>query len=342
MRPAAPCALAVTLLGASAAQARDRSCTLESHAHDPFFVDVTPRGTAPIRVRVSDLPVSVQLPELEAVAHVEVHGALVFQGTVEPGRLPLRIKHAVDATNGMVRLAAATEGLTVRGHGRLVEADVVLGSVRLRGLYLPCEALTLDPVPRPELGPTDENRDLWMAATSTLHFRSEPGAGTQLAVELQGDLAALDLHPSEHRGGWIRVSSHWLDGTTLVGWVAQKELRRPPARGGEIDEMALPDTAGPRCSRTLAERPGEHIAPAMVAAGTTVYATRYLGAWATVPKAQTLTVRYRGHDDWVELVEVPGLAGAADCPEHSTVLDDAWIPRQAIQLLPPSTDGGTH
>ena len=80
-----------------------------------------------------------------------------------------------------------------------------------------------------------------------------------------------------------------------------------------------------------AEPPGTRTVKVPVAVGTKVHATRYLGPWATVVKGDGFKIRYRGKDDWVEIVEAEGISVAADCA-GGTVLGNAWIPRSAVTL----------
>src|SRR5262249_43231646 len=91
--------------------------------------------------------------------------------------------------------------------------------------------------------------------------------------------------------------------------------------------------AAATCTRAPTTRGAERIVTAPVEVGATVYAARYLGAWAEVVAAAGLQVRVRPKDDWVEIVTVPGVASLDECPA-ATALLDAWIPRAAVKLLP--------
>jgi hypothetical protein len=320
------------MMGPSAlAGGKPRGCVVEGRAADPLTVEVTPKGAPPFKLRVAGLPVSAA-PQLgDWPAHVEVKGALQFEASAPADKLPWKTARAVDATNGMVHLAAATEvHAHANLHGKFVDVEVALGEVRLRGLTLPCGALTLDPVKAPEIGaPTEEPGESWVAVGALLHFRAAPGSGATVEAQLGADPTALDLHKSEAAGPWMRVSSHWLDGTTLVGWVQRDELKRAPPRHETLGEAFL---ASSGCLRAVSARPGERLAEAQIAPGTIVYATRYLGPWATVRSDRPLTVRYRAKDDWVEIVSAPGLNSTGECAEHSTVLDEAWVERKAVRI----------
>jgi hypothetical protein len=284
-------------------------------------------------VRVSGVPVTVRPRDAGMAALVEVRGPLAFEGTSAPDKIPWKTSRAVDAVSGMVHLPADTEGLVARAnvHGRFIDIEAPLGDARVRWLTVPCDALTLDTVARPELeAAPEESAEPWAPAKRVVHLRAGPGAGALTELDVGDDLDAVDLRRLESAGPWMRVSSHILDGSTLQGWVKREELRRPSTR--QKQQLEGPFVAPSGCERKLEARAGSRVARATVADGTQVYAARYLGPWATVRAGAGLTVRLSAKDDWVELVGVPGIVSAGECPEHSVVLDDAWVPRASVTL----------
>jgi hypothetical protein len=316
-------------LDARVADAKERLCVVEGQAIEPAVIDVPSKRGPTLKVRVEKVAAVAHPPAEPGPARLEIKGALEFEGTAPWDKLPYTPRRFVDATNGMVRLAPGSEGLAVRARGKWAEADVTIGGVKLRGVILPCDALTLDAVARPETenaAPPDENT--WIATGKLLRFRSGPGSGATLDVEVTGAAGELDLHLSERQGAWSRVSSHWLDGTTLTGWVKQSDLRRAEPRSGELGDLPPPPVP---CAREPRAEPGSKLVQAVVAAGTAVLADR-LFEWATVRAGDKLTVRYRPQDSWVEIVSAAGITTAGECPDHSTVLDEAWVPRAAVQL----------
>lgn len=331
MRGAA--AIGVVLLWAGLAQARG-TCVVNGKKPPPIVVTVAPRDAAPFKLRVVGLPLSVATGGLAEAAHVTVRGgALAFTGDAEPADLPVRTRRAVDATNGMVRLAADTDKLTLHARvgTRWVDADVRLGpSIQLRGLTLPCDALTLDddvPEPKPQLDP--ETGPRWIAAGKLLHFRGGPDKGPAMEVAVD-DPAALELRRTEEHGDWMRVTTRWPDGTTIAGWVRKAELVAETVRHDRLgDDVPLAQAA--TCKQEATARENERISLAPVTVGAEVYAARLIGRWAKVIDGKPLKVRWRPKDDWVEIVGVPGLASVGDCMS-STVLLDAWLPRSAVKL----------
>jgi hypothetical protein len=310
------------MLCAGVAHARGM-CTLETKKSPPILVEVAPKEASPFKLRVEGVALSIEPGGLETPATVRVRGALAFEARLGNDAIPARIKRGVDDLSGMVHLAQAREKLTLHANvrARLVDATVKLSGVELRGLTLPCDALTLDDVAEPKLSVEDAGEQRFVAKGTTLHFRSAPGKGAAIEVAVE-DPSALELKRVEEQAGWMRVTNRWPDGTLLHGWVKRDELTEEGARHERIGD-ALP-TAGelPACEPPRVAA-GERLLVAPVAAGTQVFAARYLGPWAKIVDGSKLQVRFRAKDDWVEIVGAPGFACS---------LGDAWIPRSAAKL----------
>jgi hypothetical protein len=325
--------LAAALAAASPAWAgrHGGTCTVSGRKVPAMVVTVEAKEASPFKLRVEGLAVEVATGGLEQPAVATVHAPLDFHATIAADAIPARTRRPVDALSGLVHLAAATEKLTLHAALRSsqVDVDVRLGGVELRGLVLPCDALTLDDVAEPNVQPVDgSDGERFAAAGKVVHLRSGPGSGG--AIELvvdDGD--ALDLVRTETQGEWMRVTSRWADGTTLTGWARTAEL--VPARGhGLVNDLPLP-AATTACAAEPTTRVGERIVAAAVAPGTLIYAARYLGPWAKIVDGKKLKVRVRAKDDWAEIVEAPGVASVNECAT-ATALLDAWVPRAAVQL----------
>lgn len=323
-------AIALSLVCGGVAHARGL-CTIETKKSPPLVVDVAPKEASPFKLRVEGVPLSIEPGGTETPATVRVRGALSFEAHLGNDQIPARLKRGVDDLSGMVHLAQAREKLTLHANvlAKRVDASIKLTGVELRGLTLPCDALTLDDVAEPKLSLEDSGEQRFVAKGTTLHFRSSPGKGAAIEVAVE-DPSALELKRVEEQGGWMRVTTRWPDGTTLHGWVKREELTEEGARHERIADV-VPSAAGdglacdpPRVGA------GERIVAAPVAAGTQVYAARYLGPWAKVVDGGKMKLRVRGKDDWVEIVEIPGLACA---------VDDAWIQRAAARV-PAEPPGG--
>ena len=213
---------------------------------------------------------------------------------------------------------------------KLVDASVKLPGIELRGLTLPCDALTLDDVTPPKLSLEDAGEARFVAKGTTLHFRSEAG-GRGAAVEVGvDDPSALELKRVEEQRGWMRVTTRWADGTTLHGWVKRDELTEEGAHHERISDMVPPAAGETPCDPPRVGA-NERLVVAPVAVGTQVFGARYLGPWAKVVAGDKLQLRVRPKDDWIEIVSAPGIACATN---------DAWIPRAAAKL-PPDTPTAT-
>jgi hypothetical protein len=322
------------LSGLAMAKGGGGRCVVEGKKIDAVIVDIAPREAAPFKLRVAGVPAAAMPQPAGQPARIEVRTPFAFEAAAPPDKVPWKTSTDVKAMSGMLHLARATDlTLYATAFARVVDAEVKLGTVSIRGFTLPCKGLTLDTVAPPENVKTpEESGASFVAAAPVLHFHSGPGSGAQLEVVPGEDVTALDLHKSEVSGGWVRVSSQWGDGTTLAGWVKREELKPAPPRHEPLGEPFLPQST---CTRELPPaRAGERTLIARVTAGTQVYAARYVGAWGTVKTADPLTLRVRDKDDWVSIVAVPGIVSAGECPEHSVVLDEAWVPRQAVQTAP--------
>jgi len=316
-------AIAISLVCGGVAQARG-TCTLDTRKSAPLVVEVAPKEVTPFKLRVADVPLSIEPGGLETPATVRVRGALVFEARLGNGDIPARTKRAVDDLSGMVHLAPATEKLTLHANVRakLVDASVKLPGVELRGLVLPCDALTLDDVAAPKLSLEDAGEARFVAKGTTLHFRSAAGGkGAAIEVGVE-DPSALELKRVEEQGGWMRVTTRWADGTTLHGLVKRDELVEEGTRHERIGDMVPPGAGEAPCDPPRLGA-NERIIAAPVANGTQVFAARYLGTWAKLADGSKVQLRVRAKDDWVEIVSVPGVACS---------LGDAWIPRAAAKI----------
>ena len=327
-------AIAISLACGSVAQARG-TCAIDAKKAPPLTLEVAPKEASPFKVRVEGVPIAIEPGGTATAATVHVKGALVFDAHLDNDAIPARLKRSVDDLSGMVHLAQGREKLTLHANVRakVVDASVRLTGVELRGLVLPCDALTLDEVAAPSLS-LDDGGDAprFIAKGSTLHFHSAPG-GRGATIEIGvDDPGALELKRVEEEGEWMRVTTRWPDGTTLHGWVKRDELAEEGVHHERLAEFGIgsvPPPGGPGAGGQSCDPPrvgeNEKIVAAPVTVGTQVFAARYLGPWAKVVDGKKLQLRYRVKDDWVEIVAAPGFVCA---------LGDAWIPRAATKLPP--------
>jgi hypothetical protein len=332
MRAVAAVAAAAAAVAWAALPARaDKGCTVAGKAVDGFAVEAQAKGGPAIKLWLHGVPAVAHPPDRlspDKTARIEVRGVLAFDALAPVERVPYKTARTVDAPNGMLHLAAGVEGFTLHARGsKWAEGDLKLGAIVLRGVIVPCDALTLDAVKSPDAQPPDAAA-AWQAAARVLHFRAGPGSGTSLDVDVGDELGALELSQVERRAGWTRVTARWPEGTTLTGWVKDAELRKPRRSGALSDAFTPPEHCEPRAP---AATPGAQLVSATIAPGTAVSADR-LFAWATVRVAEPVTVRVKPGDSWAELVSVPGVATNDAGAACSTALDDAWVPRAAVQL----------
>src|SRR5262249_30606784 len=158
----------------------------------------------PFKLRIEGMPITVEPGGLESPATVHVRGALAFDGRLGNADIPARLKRAVDDLSGMVHLAQGREHFTLHANvlSKRVDAAVRLTGIELRGLVLPCDALTLDEVNTPSLS-LEEGGDAprFVAKGATLHLRSQPGGGAAIEIAVD-DPSALELRRVEEQAGW--------------------------------------------------------------------------------------------------------------------------------------------
>jgi hypothetical protein len=297
----------------------------------PFVVTVAPKEAARFKLRVSAVPASIAPGGLGQPPTAHVKAPVVFDGTVD-GEVPARTRRQTLALNGLLRLAAATEKLTLHANvrARIVDAEVRIGGAVFRGLQLPCDALTLDAVTEPESKLPREHPDAqrFVAAGALLHVRGEPHGGASMDVALD-DPEALELRQTEANGDWIHVTTEWPDGALLVGWIKRDELK--PAgmaheRLGDLTPMAANN-----CGLQSHEQP--QTVSVDVKPGTQIFAARYIGAWARVVDGKKLTVVLSPKDEWLRVTELVHI-DAVDDAGCVLPLDTAWIERAAVPAMP--------
>jgi hypothetical protein len=224
----------------------------------------------------------------------------------------------------VVTLSTSSEVSRVRSAGTDIGLTAALGyGVSVRAIRVPCDALTLGSPASPQPGsgsPAPEgDGTFWIPRGSTLVFRSAPGAGSRADVHAEIPVL-LSMTRIGHRAGWSRLGWDGSGGARIDGWVIDAAIQPMPlgslsgvptgvGHGGCLDGHV----GGTRVYR----------GPATVAIGTTVFAERERGEWATVAREATVTVVRFGDDPWVEIVEVEGLREQCQQISHAFVRADA-------------------
>jgi hypothetical protein len=320
----------VVLSWGAPARARG-TCSVEGKAVMPFVVTVAPKEAASFKLRVSAVPATITPGGLGQPPAAHVKAPIVFDGTVE-GEVPVRTRRATEALNGLLRLAPATEKLTLHANvrARIVDAEVRIGGALFRGLLLPCDALTLDSVAEPEGKLLRDHPDAqrFTAAGALLHVRGEPHGGAAMEVALD-DPEALELRQTEANGDWIHVTAEWPDGALLVGWIKRDELKQAGMAHERLGDV--PRLPGDNCAPTTHEQP--QTVSVDVKAGTQLYAARFIGAWARLAEGKKLTVVLSPRDEWLRVTELPHV-DAVDDAGCVLPLDSAWITRAAVPKMP--------
>jgi hypothetical protein len=255
-------------------------------------------------------------------AELEVEGVLRFQGT--SSAVPFALAHDVSAAGGMVTLSASSDVSRVRSAGADIALTAALGyGVSVRALRVSCDALALGPPASPQPGSDSTTPEgdgtYWVPRGHTLVFRSAPSAGSRADVHAEIPVL-LSMTRLAHRAGWSRLAWGGVGGARIDGWVIDSALRPMPL--GSLSSAP----SGVGHAGCLDRRVGGtrlYRGPATVAIGTTVFAERGRGEWATVAREATVTVVRFADDPWVQVVEIEGLREECRQVSHAFVSADA-------------------
>ena len=153
-------------------------------------------------------------------------------------------------------------------------------------------------------------------------FRSAPGSGSR--TEVHADIPVLlSMTRIAHRAGWSRLVWSGVGGARIDGWVIDAAIVPMPL--GSVS--GVPTGVGHAgCLDGHPGGPRMYRGPATVAIGTMVFAERGRGEWATIARAETVTVIRFADDPWVAIVEVAGLR------ERCEQISHAFVPADAVRL----------
>jgi len=322
------------LAGISIAQAQAQAPLCEVSGRAYFRVVVT-AGGARFPIELYGARATVR-PDSGPLTRVQVTGPLAF--SAQAAELAYRPGARVVAAEGMVELGEMTTLSTsaARGDHVTVTADLG-GGVRLLELTLQCSAITIEPPPaarRQEPSAIRCGDAYYQAGTRgrRLAFRAHPSGGRRVLVELPDD-RDLWVCEVERRGAWVRVATidtvH-LDGR-ITGWLLRSDLRRLRGSVGFTGGRGFLRPPGP--GRMGFHGSSLYYGPARLRVGALVHASPGGASWATVTDGTVdVVVLMRDNQDWVAVIEVPGLGPT----------DKAWISRAAVVRASPAARGGDH
>jgi hypothetical protein len=329
--------LACFLLAAGDAAAK--TCIIESKTPEALHLVVQAKGGPELHVRVANVPVAMKITDPgwaapPAVISVDVKGPLAFSATIAPEKIPLKPKKQIDSSNGMLRLRPGAGQFAAKvARNKFVEGDLLLDGVHFKGVNLPCEVLSLDPVESPAVHQEPPHAEPVVAKASPLKLWADAGGkGDAMEVVMASPLD-LELQRYEKSGAYQKVGVKFRDGSRLSAWAKSDDLTAPGRH--ELQDMPI---IPPACARTPEAKGGLKLASASINPGTAISADR-LFQWATARGGDSLTVRYKEGESWVEIVGVPGITAPSEC-EGSMVLDEAWVPRSAVKFPGAAPDGG--
>jgi hypothetical protein len=264
---------------------------------------------------------------------LEVGGTIAFAGTATNVWYTI----ATPFETGMVQLFAGAHIVDARSDGDEVVGSVVMYSNDvMQGedkhpeqsvdfVRVPCTTLTLDWI-ADDFHVTSAGDGSWWRPTggrTSIGLRSIPKLSAPTvsfaALSCEGE-GCVVVERLETRGEWLRVGD-WGEAAYVTGWVRRSELVKYPDDGGR-SYMCFGDHHGEGFSSSQRLPHGVSEGPARLKVGTTIFAEPGKGAWATVTRDDTFTVRYSKGESWAQLTEIPGISGASSI--------SAYVPISAV------------
>ena len=324
--------LVIIALVIGARTARADTCVVRGSKVSLEKITVRPPGADAFTATVRDVPAAATLPSKQvAPLTLEIGGALEFAATRDDVWLRLArdmswADGTVIAKRGARVIDAYVKGDRVIASAVLYSNDVLEGEKKrpfqvVRGLDLPCDALTLDAVemkddemlepakPDPAGKASDESiAHTWQLrrGRQRLTLRREPKtkATGYVIEEPNCEDGCIDVVELERKGAWIRVETFG-EGFTVRGWARTADLKRMPdgmAFGRsygcygdhETDEDHMIWSAGTKREGTIRS-------------GTIVYANEATGAWGRFASTTRVRVHVQPGSSWATLLGVQGV-----------------------------------
>ena len=290
-------------------------------------VVVSPVGAPSFTVKLQSHPFTIiPSPSLQRRSRVIVGAPLSFVGQAHQHEFT--VAKSMRVAEGMVRFqAGAVLPYALGGAGIAVGMLNLDNNVKIHGVEVPCDSLTLDdeaimafaamPLEAEEPPSVDT---LWVPREHALLLRARPGAGRALWITARDREMAI-LHELESSGGWRRVR---LDGDrwSVTGWASRYDLREPTGEGGaSIGDMF--GVSSGCCGGFGSGATFQGLAP--IRAGAPVFAAPGKGPWATVT-ALKLNVTYNSGERWVQVTDAPGLTEGCALQHAFVRVEDVQLP----------------
>ncbi len=325
--------LVIIALAIGARAARADTCVVRGSKVTLEKITVHPPGADAFTATIREVPAAATLPAKHgAPLTLEIGGALEFTATRDDVWLRLDrdmswADGTVIAKRGARVIDAYVKGDRVIASAIIYSSDVLEGEKKrpfqvVRGLDIPCDALTLDLVEmkdddmleaaKPKDAATKPADDAiahtWELRNgrSRLTLRREPKAKSTGFVleEPNCDDGCIHVVELERKGAWIRVETFG-EGFTVRGWAPAAELKRMPDDMAfsriygcygdhETDEDNMVWSAGTKRDGT-------------VRSGTIVYANDATGAWGRFASTTRVRVHVQPGSSWATLLGVQGV-----------------------------------
>lgn len=321
---AAALSLALATLPRAAA-AQERACLVQGKGSLADVV-VSPIGAPSFTLKLQSHPFTIiPSPSMQRRSRVIVGAPLSFVGRVHQHEFT--VAKSMRVAEGMVRFqAGAVLPYALGGAGIATGMLNLENNVKIRGVDVPCDSLTLDeeaitafaamPLEAEEPSSADT---YWAPREHALLLRARPGAGRALWITAR-DRGLAALHEIESSGGWRRVR---LDGDrwSVTGWASRYDLQELTTFTGSGFGESF--SAGTGCFGSSGSGAAfQGLAP--IRAGAPVFAAPGKGPWAAVT-ALELSVIYFSGERWVRVTNAPGII-------EGCTLEHAYLRVEDVQL----------
>lgn len=323
----------VTLLLPCIASAQEGRCTVHGANIDLDEVVVRVPGEAPLSLSVRGVDVTAH--PRAGMHEVMVRAGLLFSGVSASPVFSLA--RPVETAFGLVRLSTSAQLSRVRSLGDGASVTAELGRlVRIPGLAIPCDALTLESPPEAAPGPAAPEGDgtYWVPRERSLIVRLRPGAGPGIRLRARIP-AVVRMVRTEVRQDHFRLVWVMATGSRITGWVARTSVRPWTNHGwGSTGGSGRPGCMpGGRRAGT-----GLYAGPATIRPGAEVHTRPNGPTWAAFRSSDPVPVYYVRGETWVQVRAAPGVTDRGRCAQ----LSRAWVRRADVTLpIERPTDANT-
>jgi hypothetical protein len=328
--------LCVVASNARAQSARaPAKCTLEGERVNAGL-EVKPEGAPSFKLGASGVRLLAVLGPRADEIDVDVRSPIFFRAKAK--KLPYAFARGFSDVRGVARIGTDATPINVRVDAKnQVRGEINLSSeVQVRGLTLPCDALTLNPPPKAAEAAQEleaDDGEMWSPRGQELSFRDGPGGAVVARLHVVHPdevvlrrFADVDTH---HASPWVRAE-YLSGGSRLLGWVAREAITPMNHIHGHSESLDF-FTGG--CGRGFSSSPSVFHGVAQIKSSAVVFATEGKHAWGAFEAASEARVTHVKGAAWVRIDEIDNLSE----PDQCRAVTHAFVARNLVDF--PSNAG---